>query len=713
MLFSLFISCPKGLEYLLEDEVRDIGLNVTQVSPEGVYGKADLAIIYSLCLWSRIANRVQVILFKGNASNKDNLYNTCYEYDWQSQFNCNKTIAVEFHGESLELRNSMFAAQVVKDAIVDKFRKINNERPMVTKDNPNIRIHAHLKRDVITVSLDVTGYSLHARGYKVMTGAATIKENIAAAMLVRAKWPDAILNNQTLYDPFCGTGTIVIEAAMMAANIAPGLYRGDKSFKHWLAHNDTLWNSIRLNAISKIKSPNGSIKLYGSDIDEMAIEAAKQNAASARVSSWIEWRVLDFTKFGDTSNLNIQNGIIVSNPPYGERLGSQTQLIPLYQSVGKVLKDSFKGFKAFILNSDSLLAKAIGLKAFNQYTLYNGPLACKLYCFAINDDNQLKQFNNNSANLTNSDMFANRLKKNYQHLQKWAKRNNISCYRVYDADLPEYAFAIDIYNDYVVLQEYTKPAEIPDNIAQKRYLDVVEIAPIVLNIKPENVVIKHRAKQKGNLQYKKLSSKNDFIQTTEGTVKLNVNLHDYLDTGVFLDHRLLRLKFSELKPGTKFLNCFCYTATASLHAAMSGAITTNVDMSYTYLDWGKSNFKLNSIDTEKHQFIQADCLKWLKTSTDKFDVIFLDPPSFSNSKRMDDTLDIQRDHTSLIETTMQLLKPDGLLYFSTNFRHFKLSPVIQDNYSVQDITKSTIDLDFKRDQKIHQCFLIANLYNNV
>ena len=706
MLFSIFISCPKGLEYILEDEVKSIGLNVTHVSPEGVYGKADLEKIYNLCLWSRLANRVQVILFKGNAANKDNLYNTCYEYDWPSQFNYKKNIAIEFHGSSLELRNSMFAAQIVKDAIVDKFRNNHHERPMVAKDNPNIRIHAHLKRDVITVSLDVTGYSLHARGYKVMTGAATIKENIAAAMLIRAKWPDAILENQTFYDPFCGTGTVVIEAAMMAANIAPGLYRGDKSFKHWLAHDEDLWNKIRLDAISKIKSPNGNIKLYGSDIDEMAIEAAKQNALSARVSSWIEWQVLDFTKFNHENALHTQ-GIIVSNPPYGERLGSQTQLIPLYQSVGKVLKEYFKGFKAFILNSDSLLAKAIGLKAFNQYTLYNGTLACKLYCFAINADNQLKQFNNDHANITNSDMFANRLKKNYQHLQKWAKRNNISCYRVYDADLPEYAFAIDIYNDYVVLQEYTKPAEIPENIAQKRYLDVIEIAPIVLNINPRNVVIKHRSKQKGNLQYKKLSSKNDFIQTTEGQVKLHVNLHDYLDTGIFLDHRILRLKFGKLAPGTKFLNCFCYTATASLHAALSGAITTNVDMSYTYLDWAKNNFKLNALDTEKHQFIQADCLKWLQTADDKFDVIFLDPPSFSNSKRMEDTLDIQRDSTSLIDMTMKLLNPAGILYFSTNFRHIKLSPVIQANYNVQDISKSTIDLDFKRDQKIHQCFIIT------
>ena len=184
-------------------------------------------------------------------------------------------------------------------------------------------------------------------------------------------------------------------------------------------------------------------------------------------------------------------------------------------------------------------------------------------------------------------------------------------------------------------------------------------------------------------------------------------MHDYLDTGLFLDHRLLRLRFAQLQPGTRFLNCFCYTASASVHAALAGAVTTNVDMSQTYLNWAEENFRLNHLALDKHQFVHYDCVEWLQVTQDKFDVIFLDPPSFSNSKRMQDTLDIARDHEILIRACMRLLAPQGVLYFSTNFRRFQLSPSIMEEYTVRDISLETIDTDFKRNTKIHQCFRLT------
>jgi 23S rRNA (guanine2445-N2)-methyltransferase / 23S rRNA (guanine2069-N7)-methyltransferase len=706
MIFSLFISCPKGLEYLLEDEVRSIGLHVTKVSPQGIYGEADLAIIYKICLWSRIANRVQVILFSGEVLTSEMLYKLCYNYDWQSQFQVDNTLAIEFHGTSQEIRNSMFGAQVVKDAIADNFRELTNERPTIDKENPEVRIHAHLKKDILTVSLDMTGYSLHQRGYRNTKGKAPIKENIAAAMLIRAKWPKLLEMGYELYDPFCGSGTIVIEAALMAANIAPGLLRHDQSFIHWLGHDAALWDGICKQAMQQAIRPNGMLKFKGSDIDQNAIEDAKESASIAGVSGWIEWENLDFTKYNQQPQ---PKGLIISNPPYGERLSDPTTLMPLYQQMGKIFNEYFQGWQALVLTSNPILAKTIGLRAAKQYSLYNGALECKLYCFELNEKNQLKIFDPSYKNSKNADMFANRLKKNHQHLQKWAKRNKISCYRVYDADLPEYAYAIDIYNDHVILQEYRAPSSIPESTAEKRSLDVVNITPPILGVDAKNVVVKQRTQQKGTKQYNKIAEKNHFMETKEGLARFNVNLHDYLDTGLFLDHRLLRLKFAKLKSGVKFLNCFCYTGTASVHAAMAGAQTTNVDLSNTYLNWAQDNFKLNAIDTSKHQFIQYDCLEWLKITNDHFDVIFLDPPSFSNSKRMEQTLDVQRDHESLIQSAIKLLNPNGVLYFSTNFRQFKLSSEITCQYNVQDISHETIDLDFKRNQKIHKCFLIQNI----
>lgn len=701
MNFSLFVSCAKGLEYLLEDELKTLGLQVTRVNPQGVYGEGSLAVAYHLCLGSRLANRVQLILFSGTAYNQQTLYQLCHQYPWQTVFTADKTFAIEFHGSSPQIRNTMFGAQVVKDGLVDHFREMLGTRPIIERDKPDIRLHAYLKNETLTVSFDLTGYSLHQRGYRTQAGIAPIKENIAAAMLIRAKWPELAAAGFALYDPFCGSGTLVIEAAMMAANIAPGLIRDDQSLHHWAQHQPSLWEKIRIQALQQVKPV--TVKLRGSDSDAKLIAVARANAERAGVLPLVEFS----TKALSDCRATEEKGLLIANPPYGERLADATQLIPLYQQLGSVLHNHFQGWQAAILTSNPLLAKAMGLRASKQYTLFNGAIECKLYTVAVDETNQLRDVK--KVNLSaNAQMLVNRLQKNYSHLQKWAKRKQISCYRVYDADLPEYAYAIDIYNDHVVLQEYMAPATIEARKVEKRSLEVLQVVPSVLGIAAENVVIKQRKQQKGSNQYQKMNQAGRTMVVTEGRAKFSVNLYDYLDTGIFLDHRPLRQRFAELPAGTRFLNCFCYTATASVHAALNGALTTNVDLSNTYLKWAEDNFRLNHIDLSRHQFVQFDCLDWLKITRDRFDLIFLDPPSFSNSKRMTETLDIQRDHESLIKAAMRLLNPDGLLYFSTNFRQFKLSPSISEDFNVRDISAETIDLDFKRNQKIHRCFIITS-----
>ena len=695
----LFISCPKGLEYLLEEEVKHLGLRITRVSPQGVYGEGSITVAYNLCLWSRIANRVQLILFNGNAHNQETVYQLCNQFHWQTVFTPAKTFVIEFHGQSTQIRNSMFGAQIVKDAIVDHFRKLTGERPSIARSEPHIRLHAYLKNDELTVSFDLTGYSLHQRGYRTQAGSAPIKENIAAAMLMRAEWPKLAEQGYALFDPFCGSGTIVIEAAMMAAHIAPGLLRNDQSMHHWAQHQPTLWGKLRSQALAKVKPLTE--KLYGFDKDLKAIAFAKANATRAGVAKLVHFSEIPL--FEDQKPPH--KGLLISNPPYGERMGEATQLIPIYQHIGEMLHTHFQGWQAAIITNNPTLAKAIGLRSFKQYTLFNGALECKLYCFRMDSSNRLKGTVSQPLS-SGAQMFANRLQKNVTHLKKWANRHHISCYRVYDADLPEYAYAIDIYNDHAVLQEYAPPSSIPAQKAEKRSLEVIQAVPTVLGIPTDNLVIKTRKQQKGTEQYEKLNQTRHTMIVHEGIARLKVNLYDYLDTGLFLDHRPLRLLFEKLPPGTRFLNCFCYTASASVHAALAGALTTNVDLSKTYLSWAEENFNLNELDLSKHQFIQYDCMDWLRRTKDRFDVIFLDPPSFSNSKRMSDTLDIQRDHELLITTAIRLLNSGGKIYFSTNLRQFKLSNTLSEQLAVKDITIETIDEDFKRDKRIHQCFLI-------
>ncbi|KTC92228.1 bifunctional 23S rRNA (guanine(2069)-N(7))-methyltransferase RlmK/23S rRNA (guanine(2445)-N(2))-methyltransferase RlmL [Legionella cincinnatiensis] len=699
MKYSLFISCPKGLEYLLEEELKALGLSVTRVSPQGVYGEASLLTVYKLCLWSRIANRVQLILFSGYAGNEQSLHQLCTQFHWQTVFSQDKTIAIEFHGTSEHIRNTMFGAQVVKDGIVDHFRRLNRSRPSVDKETPQILIHAYLKNDVITVSFDLTGYSLHQRGYRSKAGTAPLKENVAAALLMRVKWPELAAKGYALHDPFCGSGTLVIEAAMMAAHIAPGLLRQDQSLQYWAQHQASLWEKLRVEALQQVKIL--SSPLLGTDVDHKIIAVARTNAERAGVAPLVHFKAQTLNEINPTT----KTGIVVCNPPYGERLSDASHLVPLYQQFGKILHERYQGWQAGVLTSNPLLAKALGLRAHKQYTLYNGALECKLYYLNINVANELKGAMGNVVS-EHAQMLLNRLEKNYRHLQKWARKNNISCYRVYDADLPEYAYAIDLYNDYAVLQEYAAPASVSVSKAEKRSLEVMQVVPKALGLTPEKLVIKQRKQQKGNAQYQKLNHSRKNMVVTEGQAKLLVNLYDYLDTGLFLDHRLLRLSFAKLSPGTRFLNCFCYTASASIHAALAGALTTNVDLSHTYLRWAEENFKLNHLDLSKHQFVQFDCREWMKVTRERFDVIFLDPPSFSNSKRMSDVLDIQRDHVSLINAAMRLLNPDGVLYFSTNLRQFKLDHTLVEKYSIQDISAQTIDQDFKRNQKIHYCFKI-------
>lgn len=697
----LFVSCPKGLEYLLETEVQQIGLKVTRVSPQGVFGEGSITVAYNLCIWSRLANRVQVILFNGQAHNQETVYQLCHQFHWQTVFSPSKTLAIEFHGQSPHIRNSMFGAQIVKDAIVDYFRKLTGQRPTIDRGEPQIRLHAFLKNDEFTVSFDLTGYSMHQRGYRTQAGSAPIKENVAAAMLLRAQWPMIAEQGGALYDPFCGSGTLVIEAALMAAHIAPGLLRDDQSLHHWAQHQSSLWEKLRQNALQQVKPLN--VILEGSDCDPKAIAMANHNATLAGVAKLVKFSAIELNACPTPAS---SNGLVISNPPYGERLGDPTQLIPVYQQLGQVLHTHFQGWNAAIITDNPVLSRAIGLRSSKQYVIYNGALACKLYCFQMDQSNRLKSAGKESLTPA-AQMFANRLQKNMNHLKKWANRHQISCYRLYDADLPEYAYAIDLYNQHAVLQEYAPPASIPADKATQRSLEVLQAVPIVLGIPADNLVVKTRKQQKGKAQYEKMNQTRQTMTVQEGKARLLVNLYDYLDTGLFLDHRLLRRKFSTLPTETRFLNCFCYTASASVHAAIAGAWTTNVDLSKTYLDWAQENFTLNQLDLEKHQFIQMDCLDWLKRARDRFDVIFLDPPSFSNSKRMSETLDIQRDHETLIKSAMRLLNPNGKLYFSTNFRQFKLSKEIEELFHVVDITAETIDEDFKRDQRIHLCFLIT------
>ena len=309
-------------------------------------------------------------------------------------------------------------------------------------------------------------------------------------------------------------------------------------------------------------------------------------------------------------------------------------------------------------------------------------------------------------------MLINRLRKNQRLLRKWARQQNIECFRVYDRDLPEYAFAIDCYGEYVQMAEYQAPSEINESKVSTRREQAIAAVQEVFGLARENIILKSRERKRGTQQYEAQDQSKSFFAVNEGPARLWINLKDYLDTGLFLDHRPIRQFIRENAKGKRFLNLFCYTASASVQAALGGATSTlSIDLSNTYLDWARRNFLLNKIGGKNHRLKKADCVDYLSSKYEKFDLIFLDPPTFSNSKSSSNVLDIQKDHGTLIHNAMNKLERDGLLIFSTNKLNFKLDSESLKMFGIRDYTKSSLGKDFQRQKKIHQTWLISHKWS--
>ena len=711
---KLFLTCPKGIEQLLEDELKQLGLTETKQTIAGVQCQGELADAYRICLWSRLANRVLMPLLETEAETAEDLYQAVQQIDWLEHMRSQGTLLIDFTGRTQGINNTHFGALKVKDAIVDQIRDKTGARPSIDKVAPDLRINVRMHRGKLTVALDLSGDSLHRRSYRLKAGEAPMKENLAAAVLIRSGWPEKFKDTGLMLDPMCGSGTLLIEAAMMAADIAPGLQRKRFGFSRWNGHQRQLWDELIAEAQSRKAKGilDLNIQLFGRDQDSKVLRSARQNAERAGVLEYIDFETCRIEEL-DRSKLPEGEGVMITNPPYGERLGETQQLMFLYRHLGDKLKEQFAGWTAVIFTSNPDLCKVTGLRAEKQYKLFNGALESRLFVYPISErkEVQVETVVTEEASLSDgAQMFSNRLLKNKKQLSKWVKRENIQCYRLYDADIPEYSVAVDVYGDEVHVQEYVAPKKVDPVKSFARLQDVMNALPVALKIPASKVILKQRLKQQGSKQYEKQSETHRFKEVVEHGCRLLVNLHDYLDTGLFLDHRPIRLRIQQEAAGKDMLNLFCYTGTASVHAAVGGAkSTTSVDMSATYLNWAKRNMDLNGLDNPQHVQVQSDCLKWLRVQRQPaYDLIFMDPPTFSNSKRMQGVLDVQRDHVDLIEGAMRLLREEGVLYFSNNYRRFKIDHESLSDFVIEEITNKTLDPDFKRNSRIHCCYRITH-----
>jgi 23S rRNA (guanine2445-N2)-methyltransferase / 23S rRNA (guanine2069-N7)-methyltransferase len=714
-------SAPRGFADLLVRELAACGALQARERSTGVAFAGPLESAYRACLWSRIANRVFLELAHFEARDADEFHAAVRRIDWAAHLGPATTLACDFSGRHPAITHTHFGALKLKDGIVDALRLATGTRPDVALERPGVRVHAHAHGTDITVSIDLSGDSLHRRGYRGAAGEAPLKENVAAGVLLRCGWPELAAQGAEFLDPMCGSGTLCIEAALIAADRAPGLMRDYFGFLAWRGHDATLWARLRAEAEARAGAGEAAqVTVRGTDRDPSAIRSARDNAARAGVGRLVRADTGVLTDAAPLAARDPQRpGLLCTNPPYGLRMEGREGARALHRELGAVLRERFQGWNAAVLTGAPELGRELGLRAHRTHRVWNGALECRLLRIKVTADSAREPgtLGKGAARLADTPgagMFANRLGKNLKRLRRWAEREGVSCYRVYDADMPEYAFAIDVYRAiepdelWLYVQEYAAPAEIELEAVRRRRGEVLATLPGTTGVAPERIRVRTRRRTRRGEQYDKVDEQAHCHVVTEGGLRFRVNFEDYLDTGLFLDQRLTRARLRDAARGKHFLNLFAYTGTATVYAAAGGAAsTTSVDLSRTYLEWAQRNLALNGLAGAAHTWVQADCREWLTDAAGgraRFDLVFLDPPTFSNSKRMEGVLDIERDHPELIDACARLLAPEGLLVFSTNAQRFRLEEKLGERYRIRDVSAATLPRDFERNPRIHRCF---------
>lgn len=713
MTFELIVTCADGLESCLQGELAALGLADIRRDRGALRVAASLEQAYRICLWSRVASRVLLPLFTAPGDTPEALYEKAVLHPWGEVLDPRGTLAVHATAARGVKVHTQYLALKLKDAVVDHCRRQHGVRPDIDPDYPDLPLHVHAGTDGFSVSIDLSGDSLHKRGYRVAMTEAPLKETLAAALLLQAGWPAAEFT--ALLDPMCGSGTFLVEAAWMAADIAPGILREYYGFLGWSLHQPALWQQLYDEAIGRRDAglARPLPPLCGFDASREALVATQRNAVAAGIAALLTLEQRQLWQMQRPAGLERSaQGLLICNPPYGERLGEKGTTRELYRALGRFAAERVPGWQACILAADIQHVDALGFTHRKTERLHNGALT--IYArhgdIPVAGSRSVVRFTEATGELpAEAADFANRLRKNLKAAQKQAEAEGVHCYRVYDADMPEFNVAIDVYEGVLHVQEYAPPKTVDAEKAQARFRLALTVIRHVFGLHREQVFIKVRSQQKGKKQYEKQGSQGRFHEVRESDAWLLVNLTDYLDTGLFLDHRPLRARMAKESAGKHFLNLYAYTGVASVEAALAGAAsTTTVDLSPTYLAWAERNFALNGIAEEHHYFEQADCLRWMRDCRHAFDIIFMDPPTFSNSKRTPDVLDVQRDHVELIWLAMALLRPGGALYFSNNFRKFKLDTDALAEFVIEDISAETIGFDFQRNPGIHKCWRITS-----
>lgn len=700
--FPIHARTVTGLEEVLAKELSALG--ATKIEPRNrvVVCQGDLAVLYRANLWCRTAIRILKLLQSFPAANEKAIYDGVQKVDWSQWVNSTGTLAVAADTWSSFTTHSLFLSQLVKDAVVDQIRERTGTRPSVDLDRPDLRIVLSLFENEAFVFLDSSGESLHKRGYRQKAGEAPVSETLAAGIIKLIEW-DGV---SPLLDPMCGAGTFCTEAGLIAKNFAPGLLGREYAFQSWPDYDKVLWHRLLSEARNSVRVSTTSI--VGMERDPSVAEIARQNARRAGVDDLVQIRIGDFFK----ERVELEPGTLVMNPPYDERLPVDN-IASLFQNIGDRLKNAYAGWKACILAGNLDAIRFIGLRTFRRTVLYNGSIECRLLEYELRAPKSgslpawRSEPTDNPKWLEKAKVFGNRLEKNMKHFSKWARREGVTCWRIYDWDIPELAFIVDLYEDRLHFAEIERNYD-HSPVEHPRYIELMlKTASDSLAVPRDKIYFKKRKPQKtGGFKYSQHAETGEYLEVSEGGHKFLVNLSDYLDVGLFIDHRKTRGLVEKEAKGVDFLNLFAYTGSFTVYAAAGGAkSTTTVDTSQTYLEWAEKNLKLNGYSGGLHSFVRSDVFEFLQRTRKSFDLCVVDPPTRSVNSSSGRNFEVQRDHVLLLKAVCQRMRPGGVIFFSTNFRTFELNSKALTDSGVQfeEITKQTLPVDFQR-KPSHRCW---------
>lgn len=746
---DLLATSTFGLESVVARELKALGYEPKTIQPGRILFHGLEPDVARANLWLRAADRVLLRLGTFPAKDFGELFDRTYALSWEEWIPADAAFPVTGRSIKSQLSSVPACQKIVKKAVVEKLKAAYGVE-WFAETGPKCSIEVALLGDQATLTLDTSGPGLHKRGYRRLAGKAPLKETLAAALVLLSFWRP----ERPLVDPFCGSGTIPIEAALIGRNIAPGLHRWFVA-ETWPRLPVAVWQAAREEARDLVK-PDLPERIIGTDIDDEALSLARHHAAMAGVEKEIHFQHRSFADLRSSR----EYGCVICNPPYGQRVGEGRQIESLYRSMPMVLR-RLKTWSHYILTSYPDFEALVGQKADRRRKLYNGRIQCTYYQFfgprpgaplleeaaesettesaAEQEEPALEEkeeslaegamepsaavssapprrttakpaFGGLSAKARHqAEIFRARLANRARHLRRWPARLGITCYRLYDSDVPEIPLAVDRYEECLHIADCSLPQDrTPAEHAD--WLDLMaRTAAEVLQVRPENVFLKRRQRQRGTSQYERVADEQRVFVVSEGGLKFRVNLSDYLDTGLFLDHRITRSMVRELAAGKRFLNLFGYAGSFTVYAgAGSAKSTTTVDLSNTYLDWARENLRLNNLTGPEHHLIRDDVMEFLHSRPPKnaFDLAVVDPPTFSNSKRVDEFFDIQRDHVELLSRLLEWMSPGGIVFFSTHFRRFKFTEAEIAGATIREISRQTVPPDF-RNRRIHRCWRLV------